>query len=111
MQLPRKNKLEAKCAVCCAANINCSKWNDAVDNAKDLLNQKGLGTDDKVMANLAIARSFQTNNQCETALQYFRTASSLSKAAYGAEARYEIASCLYQQKSVERRRESGFRGY
>jgi TolA-binding protein len=84
------------------------QWNDAVDNAKDLLNQKGLGTDDKVMANLAIARSFQTNNQCETALQYFRTAASLSKAAYGAEARYEIASCLYQQNSLKDAEKAAF---
>ncbi|HEX4375083.1 MAG TPA: tetratricopeptide repeat protein, partial [Puia sp.] len=84
------------------------QWNDAVDNAKDLLNQKGLGTDDKVMANLAIAKSFQTNNQCETALQYFRTAASLSKAAYGAEARYEIASCLYQQNSLKDAEKAAF---
>jgi TolA-binding protein len=84
------------------------QWNDAVDNAKDLLNQKGLGTDDKVMANLAIAKSFQTNNQCETALQYFRTAASLSKAAYGAEARYEIASCLYQQNALKDAEKAAF---
>jgi TolA-binding protein len=84
------------------------QWNDAVDNAKDLLNQKGLGTDDKVMANLAIAKSFQINNQCETALQYFRTAASLSKAAYGAEARYEIASCLYQQNSLKDAEKAAF---
>jgi TolA-binding protein len=84
------------------------QWNDAVDNAKDLLNQKSLGTDDKVMANLAIAKSFQTNNQCETALQYFRTAASLSKAAYGAEARYEIASCLYQQNSLKDAEKAAF---
>jgi TolA-binding protein len=84
------------------------QWNDAVDNAKDLLNQKGLGTDDKVMANLAIAKSFQTNNQCETALQYFRTAASMSKAAYGAEARYEIASCLYQQNSLKDAEKAAF---
>ncbi|HEY4874745.1 MAG TPA: tetratricopeptide repeat protein, partial [Puia sp.] len=84
------------------------QWNDAVDNAKDLLNQKGLGTDDKVMANLAIAKSFQTNNQCDAALEYFRTAASLSKAAYGAEARYEIASCLYQQNSLKDAEKAAF---
>ncbi len=35
------------------------KWDDAVTNARDLLNQKGIGTDDKVLANLAIAKSHQ----------------------------------------------------
>ena len=55
------------------------KWPEAVGNAKDLLDQKGLSTDDKVLANMAIAKSFQVAGQCETALQYFRTAASLSK--------------------------------
>ncbi|MBS1916421.1 MAG: tetratricopeptide repeat protein [Bacteroidetes bacterium] len=84
------------------------KWNDAIDNAKDLLNQKGVSTDDRVLANMAIAKSYQTNNQCETALQYFRTAASLSKAAYGAEARYEIANCLYQQNQLKDAEKAAF---
>jgi predicted negative regulator of RcsB-dependent stress response len=83
------------------SQFQLEKWTDATDNAKDLLNQKGLSTDDKVLANMAIAKSYQTNNQCDQALQYFRTAASLSKAAYGAEARYEIANCLYQQNQLK----------
>ena len=84
------------------------QWGEGVDNAKDLLNQKGIGTDDKVMSNLAIAKSFQNNNQCETALQYFRTAASLSKAAYGAEARYEIANCLFLENSLKDAEKAAF---
>jgi len=96
----QENKMEAMRGVL-RCQYQLQQWNDAVDNAKDLLNQKGIGTDDKVMANLSIAKSYQNNNQCETALQYFRTAASLSKAAYGAEARYEIANCLYLQNSLK----------
>jgi TolA-binding protein len=84
------------------------KWSDASGNAKDLLNQKGLSTDDKVLANMAIAKGYQTSNQCETALQYFRTAASLSKAAYGAEARYEIANCLFQQNQYKDAEKAAF---
>lgn len=73
------------------------KWNDAVANAKDLLAQKSAGTDDKILANMAIAKSAQLNNQCESAITNYRTVANLSKAAYGAEARYEIASCFYTQ--------------
>lgn len=75
-------------------------WKDAVENAKDLLSQKGIGTDDKVMANMAIAKSYQENNQCDLAITNFRTVASLSKAAYGAEARYEIANCLFIQNRI-----------
>jgi TolA-binding protein len=73
------------------------KWSDAVANAKDLIAEKAAGTDDKVLANMAIAKSAQTNNECETAITNYRTVASLSKSAYGAEARYEIANCFYTQ--------------
>jgi hypothetical protein len=45
---------------------------------------------------------------CPTALQYFRTAASLSKSAYGAEARYEIADCLYQQNQLKDAEKASF---
>jgi TolA-binding protein len=84
------------------------KWNDALDNAKTLLNQKGLGTDDKILANMAIGKSYQINNQCESALSYFRTVAGLSKAAYGAEARFQIADCLFQQNELKDAEKSAF---
>src|SRR5258708_29689840 len=84
------------------------KWPDAMENAKDLLTQKGLSTDDKILANMAIAKSFQTAGQCETSLQYFRTAASLGKSAYGAEARYQIADCLYQQNQLKDAEKASF---
>jgi tetratricopeptide (TPR) repeat protein len=73
------------------------KWDAAVENAKELLAQKGIGTDDKVLANMAIARSYQNNNQCEQAITQYRAIISLSKSAYAAEARYEIANCFFNQ--------------
>jgi tetratricopeptide (TPR) repeat protein len=98
------NKMEAMRGLL-RSQYQLQKWPDAVANAKDLLNQKGLSTDDKVLANMAIAKSFQANNQCEQALQYFRTAAGLTKSAYSAEARYQIASCLFhanQMKDAEK---------
>jgi len=74
------------------------KWSDAVVNAKDLLAEKSAGTDDKVLANMAIAKSAQLDNQYETAITSYRTVATLSKSAYGAEARYEIASCFFAQE-------------
>ena len=72
-----------------------SKWNEAVENARDLLSQKGIGTDDKVLANMALARSFKNNNQCDQAITQYRAIIALSKSAYAAEARYEIAHCYF----------------
>jgi TolA-binding protein len=92
----QENKLEAMRGLL-RSQYQLEKWSDAVANAKDLLNQKSTGTDDRVLANMAIAKSYQAGNQCELAITNYRTVVSLSKSAFGAEARYEIANCLYSQ--------------
>jgi TolA-binding protein len=92
----QENKLEAMRGLL-RSQFQLQKWTDAVTNAKDLLNQKGIGSDDKVLANMAIAKSFQTSNQCDQAISYYRQVVSLNKSAYGAEARYEIAHCFFVQ--------------
>ncbi|HEY8967735.1 MAG TPA: tetratricopeptide repeat protein [Puia sp.] len=103
----QENKMEAMRGLL-RSQYQLEKWPDAVENAKDLLTQKGVSTDDKVLANMAIAKSYQVNNQCETALQYFRTAASLSKSAYAAEARYQIADCLFHQNQLKDAEKAAF---
>lgn len=100
----QSNKMEAMRGLL-RSQYQLQKWPDAVANAKDLLGQRGVSTDDKVLANMAIAKSYQVNNQCEQALQYFRIAAGLTKSAYSAEARYQIAACLFnagQLKDAEK---------
>jgi tetratricopeptide (TPR) repeat protein len=103
----QENKMEAMRGLL-RSQYQLEKWPEAVENAKDLLTQKGVSTDDKVLANMAIAKSYQANNQCETALQYFRTAASLSKSAYAAEARYQIADCLFHQNQLKDAEKAAF---
>ncbi len=82
------------------SQFQLKKYNEAVANAKDLLAQKSAGTDDKVLANMVIAKSYQANNQCELAITNYRTVAGLSKSAFGAEARYEIANCFFSQNRL-----------
>jgi len=103
----QENKMEAMRGLL-RSQFELQQWTDAVDNAKDLLDQKGSSTDDKILANMIIAKSYQTNNQCETALQCFRTVANLSKAAYGAEARYQVADCLFQQNQLKDAEKAAF---
>jgi lipopolysaccharide biosynthesis regulator YciM len=84
------------------------KWSEAVENATDLLSQKGAGTDDRVLANMAIAKSAQLANQCESAITSYRTVASLSKSAFGAEARYEIANCFFSQNRLNDAEKAAF---
>ncbi len=90
------------------SQFQLQKWSEAVANAKDLLAEKAAGTDDKILANMAIAKSAQLGNDCETAITNYRTVATLSKAAYGAEARYEIANCFYTQNKYQDAEKAAF---
>ena len=90
------------------SQFQLQKWSEAVANAKDLLAEKAAGNDDKVLANMAIAKSAQLNNDCVSAITSYRTVASLSKAAYGAEARYEIANCFFSQNKYSDAEKAAF---
>ncbi len=71
------------------------KWTDAVNNAKDLLSQKGSSSDDKALANMAIAKSYQVGGQYDLAIANYKTVVTINKSALAAEARYEIANSWF----------------
>jgi len=95
----QENKLEAMRGLL-RSQFQLQKWDEAVENAKELLNQKGIGTDDKVIANMAIARSYQAANNCTEAITAYRSVINLNKSAFAAEARYEIAHCFFIQSRL-----------
>ncbi len=102
-----ENKMEAMRGLL-RCQYELQQWTDAVANAKDLLTQKGISTDDKVLATMAIAKSYQVNGDCTTALQYFRSAAALTKSAYGAEARYNVAECLFKGNELKDAEKAAF---
>jgi len=55
-----------------------------------------------------LAKSAQATNQCDLAISYFRTAAGLNKSSYGAEARYEIANCQFQQNKLKDAEKAAF---
>ncbi len=63
--------------------------------AKDLLTKKGISTDDRSIAFLVLGKSQQANNDCAGAITSFKSCAAINKAAWGAEARYEIANCQF----------------
>ncbi len=72
------------------------KWTEGVSNAKELLNEKGSSSDDKALANMSIAKSYQVNGQYDLAIANFKSVVSINKAALAAEARYEIANSWFK---------------
>ncbi|MBC8033215.1 MAG: tetratricopeptide repeat protein [Chitinophagaceae bacterium] len=103
----QENKLEAMRGLL-RSQFQLKKWAEGVENAKELLAQKSSSTDDKVLANFALARAAQSGNQCESAINYYKAVASLNKAAYGTESRYEIAHCLYDQNKLEEAEKAAF---
>jgi TolA-binding protein len=103
----QENKMEAMRGLL-RCQFELQEWAIASDNAKDLLNEKGIGSDDKILASMIVGKSYQANGQCESAIPYFKTVASLSRAAYGAEAQYQIAACQFGQNRLKEAEKSAF---
>lgn len=81
---------------------------NAVTNAKELLQQGAAGSDDKIFANLVLGIQSKAEGNCNEAIGYFKTVASLSKAEFGAEARYNVALCLYEQSKYAEAEKTAF---
>lgn len=82
-------------------------YTEANNIAKELLMMKGLSTDDKAITNLVLGKSLQASNDCEQAIAAFKNVASINKAAWGAEARYEIANCYYKLNNLQAAEKAG----
>jgi TolA-binding protein len=84
------------------------KWTEGVSNAKELLNEKGSSSDDKALANMSIAKSYQVNGQYDLAIANFKSVVSINKAALAAEARYEIANSWFKVNKLSDAEKAAF---
>lgn len=82
-------------------------YEQASNASKELLTKKGLSTDDKVIANLVLGKSLQTTGNCEEAINAYKQVAAANKAAWGAEARYEIANCYFTQNNLTAAEKAG----
>ena len=74
-------------------------YSQANDAAKELLTQKGISTDDRAIASLVLGKSQQAAGDCNAATGSFKAVSPINRSAWGAEARYETAHCLFTQNN------------
>ena len=85
-----------------------NKWVEAVPNARDLLIQKGIATDDKMMANMVIAKSAQQDGRLAEASNTYQIVAGLGKSEFAAEALYQIADILFQQNNFDAAEKAAF---
>jgi TolA-binding protein len=103
----QENKLEAMRGLL-RSQYQQQKWAEAVENAKELTAAKGSSADDKTLANMAIAKSYQVGGQYDLAITNYKMVVQLNKAALAAEARYEIANCWYQVSKLSESEKAAF---
>ncbi len=84
------------------------KWEEGEQNANELLNEKSISTDDKVLASMMLGKLDQSKAQFAEAIQQYRNVVNLSKAAYAAEARYEIAASYMMLDDLKNAEKSAF---
>ena len=84
------------------------KWEEGAANADELLGEKSISTDDKVLASMMLGKVHQSKAEFTEAIQQFRTVVNLSKAAYAAEARYEIANSYMMLDDLKNAEKAAF---
>lgn len=103
----QENKLEAMRGI-----VRCQYYSgaykDATEYAKQLLEQRGIGTDDKIFANLVLGKNAALGENYAEAISYYNQVAGLSKAETGAEARYGIAECYFKQNKLEEAETAAF---
>ena len=103
----QENKLEAMRGLL-RSQYQLQKWTEAVANAKELAVAKSSSSDDKALANMAIAKAFEVEGQYDQAIANFKSVVQLNKAALAAEARYEIANCWFELNKLSDAEKAAF---
>ena len=84
------------------------EWVAASSNAAELLEQKGIASDDRLMAGFVLARNEQLNNKPEQALAQYRLLLSQGKSEITAEAQYRVGELLLQANRLADAEKAGF---
>lgn len=103
----QENRLEAMRGLL-RCQYKLKNWSNAFTNAKELLLESGIATDDKMMANLIIAKQYQDNDKLDDALIAYKQVLSLGKTEYSAEANYRIAEINFLQNNLKEAEKNAF---
>jgi TolA-binding protein len=96
----QENRLEAMRGLL-RCQFKIQEWKEALSNATELLDQKGIAADDKLMAGFVIAKNEQLNNKPEQALTLYKSLLNQGKSEITAEAQYRTAELLFQLNNLE----------
>jgi TolA-binding protein len=95
----QENRLEAMRGLL-RCQFKTQQWKAAAANAEDLLLEKGIATDDRMMASLVVAKNHQLSNEPDLAIVSYKQVIAAGKSEDAAESQYHIAEILLQQNKL-----------
>ncbi len=95
----QENRLEAMRGLL-RCQFKAQQWKEAAANAEELLLEKGIATDDRMMASLVVAKNHQLNNEFDPAIVAYRQVIAAGKSEFAAESQYHIAEILLNQNKL-----------
>jgi len=84
------------------------QWDSVLLEARYLLTRQDISTNDQITGNYYLAMAFRQQQQCDSAMFYFRKVVQMTKSVMGAASRYYIADCLLQQQQLKEAERAAF---
>lgn len=103
----QENRLEAMRGLL-RCQFKAEKWKEAAANATELLQEKGIATDDRMMASMVVAKNLQSGGEPDQAINAYKQVTASGKSEYAAEAQYHIAEILLAQNKLPEAEKAGF---
>lgn len=105
--LQQENKLEAMRGLL-RCQYKTQQFAQAAPNAAELLLQKNIATDDRLMAGYVIAKNDQMDKKIPQALQGYQSLLSLGKSEITAESQYRVGELFFQLGKLDEAEKSCF---
>jgi tetratricopeptide (TPR) repeat protein len=90
------------------SNYQLKHWDEVSNYAEILLSSSNISTDDQITGHFYLGRAEQEQSQYDEAIKEYKVAAGMTKSEIGAEARYNIAWCLFQKNDLTNAEKAGF---
>jgi TolA-binding protein len=107
MASQQENRLEAMRGLL-RCQFKTEQWLEAAPNAQELLAEKGIANDDRVMANMVLAKNQQQQELYAPASESYKVVIAAGRSEYAAEGAYRIAEMLLKQHRLPEAEKAAF---
>jgi TolA-binding protein len=103
----QENRLESMRGLL-RCQFKSQQWTEAAPNAKELLKEKGIANDDLMMANMVLAKNYQSANNLDQAILNYKQVIAAGRTEYAAESQFRLAEIQYLQHQYSNAEKTAF---